>query len=307
MAVYESMEALVGNTPLLHLSRIKKHFPLGAEVFAKLEMMNPTGSAKDRPALEMLLDAERKGLIKKGAVIIEPTSGNTGIGLAAVAAARGYRVVLTMPDTMSRERINLLKAYGAEVVLTDGKLGMNGAVQAANALKDSVPGAFLPGQFDNKANAAAHEKTTGVEIYNDLDGKIDVFVAGVGTGGTLTGCARYLKKMCPGVKIIAVEPASSPLLSKGISGAHGLQGIGANFVPSILDRDLIDDVIPVSDRDAFETAKLLVRTEGIFAGITSGASVFAAFRAAGIAGEGKNIVAILPDSGTRYLSSGIYE
>lgn len=301
------MEEMIGATPLIHLKKISKEMGAGENIYGKLECMNPTGSSKDRAALEMILDAEKKGLISAGAVIVEPTSGNTGIALAAISAARGYKAVFTMPDTMSKERIGLLTAYGAEVVLTDGKLGMKGAVDAAQAIVNSVPGAFMPGQFDNPANAYAHERTTGREIFEDLSGKIGAFIAGAGTGGTVTGTARFLKEHAPGVKIIAVEPASSPLLTKGVSGAHGLQGIGANFVPSILDRSLIDEIITVSDENAYKTARLLSHKEGLLVGITAGAAVFAAAEAAKKFDIKLPIVALLPDSGTRYLSSGIYE
>ena len=307
MAVFANIEALVGNTPLVRLSRLSKELGIPDCLYGKLESANPTGSAKDRPALSMILKAEADGLLLSGGTIIEPTSGNTGIGLAAIGAARGYRVILTMPDTMSRERIQLLTAYGAQVVLTEGKKGMSGAIEKAEALKASIKGAIIAGQFDNPENARAHEETTGPELVRDLGAEIGAFVAGVGTGGTLTGTARYLKKAVPGVRVVAVEPASSPLLSKGYSGAHGLQGIGANFVPSILDSSLIDRIEAVSDEDAFNTAKTLARVEGLLCGITSGAALFAA---AGLARETdgtKPVVALLPDSGTRYLSSGIYD
>lgn len=306
MRVFDSIEALVGETPLMRLSRFSREANAEDRLFGKLEMFNPTGSAKDRPALYMILKAEREGLLKAGGTIVEPTSGNTGIGLAAIGAARGYRVILTMPDTMSKERIQLLAAYGAEVVLTEGAKGMAGSIEKAEEIRSALPGAFIPGQFDNEENALSHEETTGVEIARALDGKISAFVAGVGTGGTLTGCARALKKACPGVKIIAVEPASSPLLSGGKAGAHGLQGIGANFVPSILDRSLIDEVFPVSDEDAFRTARMLSRSEGLLCGITSGAALFAAATLLQALPDGP-VVALLPDSGTRYLSSHIYE
>lgn len=306
MRIFDSIEALVGETPLMRLSRFSRETGAENRLYGKLEMFNPTGSAKDRPALFMILKAEREGLLKPGGTIVEPTSGNTGIGLAAIGAARGYRVILTMPDTMSRERVSLIASYGAEVVLTDGSKGMAGSVEKAEEIRASVPGAFIPGQFDNEENARAHEETTGVEIARALDNHISAFVAGVGTGGTLTGCARALKKACPDVKIIAVEPASSPLLSGGKAGPHGLQGIGANFVPSILDRNLIDEIVPVSDEDAFRTAKTLAHSEGLLCGITSGAALFAAAKVLPLLPDGP-VVALLPDSGTRYLSSHIYE
>ena len=307
MPVFANIEALVGGTPLVRLSRLSRLLGVPDCLYGKLESMNPTGSAKDRPALFMIQRAEAEGRLLPGGTIIEPTSGNTGIGLAAIGAARGYRVILTMPDTMSRERIQLLTAYGAQVVLTRGEKGMSGAIEKAEGLKASIKGAIIAGQFDNPENARAHEETTGPELVNDLGGEIGAFVAGVGTGGTLTGTARYLKKAVPGVRVVAVEPASSPLLSKGYSGAHGLQGIGANFVPSILDVSLIDRIEAVSDADAFETAKALSRAEGLLCGITSGAALFAAAGPARETDGGKPVVALLPDSGTRYLSSGIYD
>lgn len=306
MAVYDSMEKLIGNTPCVRLSRAARALDAGDVLFGKLESMNPTGSAKDRCALFMIEEAERSGLLKKGGVIAEPTSGNTGIALAAIGAKRGYRVILTMPDTMSRERISLLTAYGAEVILTDGKKGMSGAIERAEELVSEL-NAFMPGQFTNPANVRAHEETTALELLSDFPNGIGAFVAGVGTGGTLTGTAKVLKKHLPGVRIIAVEPASSPLLSKGVSGAHGLQGIGANFVPEILDRSLIDEVICVADENAFKTARLLARTEGLLSGITSGAALFAAAEIARRDESSLPVIALLPDSGTRYLSAGIYE
>ena len=307
MAVFANIESLVGNTPLVRLSRLSARVGIGDCLYAKLESVNPTGSAKDRPALYMIQKAEAEGRLLPGGTIIEPTSGNTGIGLAAIGAARGYQVILVMPDTMSRERIQLLTAYGARVVLTPGEKGMSGAIEKAEALRSSIPGAIIPGQFTNPENARAHEETTGPELVRDLGTDIGAFVAGVGTGGTLTGTARYLKKNVSGVRVVAVEPASSPLLTKGYSGAHGLQGIGANFIPEILDTALIDRTEAVSDDDAFQTARLLARAEGLLAGITSGAALFAAAKCAREWNDHKPIVVLLPDSGTRYLSSGIYD
>lgn len=298
---------MIGHTPIVKLTRLAKTLGCPDCLYGKLEMTNPTGSAKDRPALYMIDCAEREGKLKPGGVIIEPTSGNTGIGLAAIGAARGYRVILTMPDTMSRERIALLTAYGAEVVLTEGAKGMAGAIEKANELARTLPGAMIPGQFDNPANAQAHEETTGPEIVNDLGREIFAFVAGVGTGGTFTGTGRYLKAHCADVKVCAVEPASSPLLSEGHAGAHGLQGIGANFVPAILDRALIDEIIPVTNEDAFSTAKKLSRAEGLLCGITSGAALYAAAEIARRTDGTRPVVALLPDNGSRYLSTGIFE
>ena len=299
MAVYENMEGLIGSTPLVHLNKF------GASIYGKLEMLNPTGSAKDRAALYMINEAEKAGLIAPGGAIIEPTSGNTGIGLAAIGARRGYKVIVVMPDTMAKERIRLISAYGAQVVLTEGRLGMKGAIQRAEEIKAGLSNAFIAGQFENPANPLAHECTTGPEIYGDLNGNIAAFVAGVGTGGTLSGTARYLKSKNPDIKIIAVEPASSPLLSEGRAGSHGLQGIGANFVPENLDIKLIDEIIAVSDEAAFISAKRLAREEGLLCGITSGAALFAAQLAA--KKYTGNIVALLPDNGDRYLSTGIYD
>lgn len=298
--IYENLEALIGNTPLMRLSRF------GSEnLFGKLEMFNPTGSAKDRAALYMINDAEAQGLLKPGGAIIEPTSGNTGIGLAAIGAKRGYRVILVMPDTMSKERIRLMTAYGAEAVLTPGALGMKGAIEKAEELKNEL-GGIIAGQFENPANPLSHYMTTGPEIWDALDGSIGAFVAGVGTGGTLSGTAKYLKEKNPAIRIIGVEPASSPLISKGIAGAHGLQGIGANFIPENYDASLVDEIITVTNEDAFAAAKRLSRTEGILTGITSGAAAFAAEKIAREMPE-KNVVAFLPDNGDRYLSSGIYD
>ena len=304
MRIFDSMTQLIGNTPIVRVNRISQR----ANILAKLECMNPAGSAKDRPALEMIDDYERRGLLKKGGTVIEPTSGNTGIALAAICASRGYKAVFTIPDTMSVERIKLLKAYGANVVLTPGSEGMTGAVKKAEEIKENTPGAIIAGQFVNPANPAAHEKTTGPEIWNDTDGDIAAFVAGVGTGGTITGVARYLKKMKPDVRIVAVEPAKSPLLSKGVAGAHGLMGIGANFIPDALDRTVIDDIIVISEEEAYEYARRMAREMGILVGITSGAALCAAKKLAD-SGEfdDKNIVALLPDSGERYLSTALYE
>ncbi len=308
MKIYKSIEELVGRTPLAELDNFSKSKDLKAQVCAKLEFFNPAGSVKDRAALYMINDAQVKGLLKEGSVIIEPTSGNTGIGLAAVGASKGYRVILTMPDTMSVERVNLLKAFGAEIVLTDGALGMKGAILKAEELLKNTQGGFMPGQFTNEANAQAHFETTGPEIWQDTEGEVDVFVAGVGTGGTLTGTARYLKEKNPAVEIVAVEPAKSPLLSGGEAGAHGIQGIGANFIPRILDAELIDRVAVVEEEDAFRTCRELSRTEGYLVGISSGAALFAATQ---LAKEekyrGKRIVVLLPDTGERYLSTGIFD
>ncbi len=307
MRLYKRVTDIVGNTPLLELSNIEKERGLEAKVFAKLEFLNPAGSAKDRVAKFMLDDAEKKGLIKEGAVIIEPTSGNTGIGLAAAAASRGYKSIFVMPDTMSVERINLLKAYGAEIVLTDGKKGMQGAVDKADELAAEIDGSFIPGQFVNPSNPKAHYLTTGPEIWNDTDGNVDIFIAGVGTGGTLSGTGKYLKEMNPLVKVIAVEPLSSPLLSEGHAGSHKLQGIGANFVPETLDRKIYDEIITVSDDDAYNMGRLLARKEGVLAGISSGAAVWAALKVAERPeNKGKNIVVIIPDTGDRYLSTPDY-
>lgn len=307
MPIYSDITALVGGTPLLSLSRFVQALGLEAEIAAKLEYLNPAGSAKDRVALAMLEDAEAKGLIAPGAVIIEPTSGNTGIGLAAMAAARGYRVILTMPDTMSEERRALLRAYGAELVLTEGKLGMAGAIARAEAIAAETEGSFIPAQFDNPANPAAHRASTGPEIWADTEGKVDIFVAGVGTGGTLSGVGQYLKAQNPRVQIVAVEPAASPLLTEGRAGAHGLQGIGANFIPANLDRDIIDEVIPVTEEEAYAAGRLLARREGILCGITSGAALHAAaVLAQRPENRGKLIVPLLPDTGDRYLSTPMW-
>jgi len=308
MKIYKSIGETVGKTPLMESVNIEKEFNLEARLLLKLEFMNPAGSVKDRVALEMIEEAEKSGALKSGATIIEPTSGNTGIGLAAIGTSKGYRVIIVMPDTMSQERRSLIAAYGAELVLTDGKKGMSGAVEEAERLKSEIPGSIIAGQFSNPANPQAHRKTTGVELWEDTDGELDIFVAGVGTGGTLSGVGEYLKSKNPDIKIIAVEPESSPLISKGTAGAHGIQGIGANFIPENLNREIYDEVITVSDNDAFEHAKLLARKEGILAGISSGAALFAGIELAKRReNAGKNIAVLLPDSGSRYVSTGIYD
>lgn len=306
--IYASAEQLIGGTPLLHAANIGKKEGLKARILLKLEGFNPGGSAKDRVAKAMIDDAERRGLLAPGSVIIEPTSGNTGIGLCAVAAARGYRAIIVMPDTMSMERRLLMTAYGAELVLTPGKEGMTGAIAMAEQLAREIPGSFIPGQFDNPANPRAHLETTGPEIWEDTDGDVDIFVAGVGTGGTITGVGNYLKERKPDVKIVAVEPASSPLLSRGVAGPHGLQGIGANFVPSVLDRSVIDEIITVTEEEAYEAGRLAGRTEGVLVGISSGACLHAAIELAKREeNAGKTIVALMPDCGDRYLSTKLYE
>ncbi len=308
MNIYKSVDELIGRTPLLKLSNIKEKYSLKADIFAKLEYFNPAGSVKDRVAKSMILKAEEKGLLKKGSVIIEPTSGNTGIGLASVGVARGYRVIIVMPDTMSVERRMLMKAYGAEVILSDGKLGMSGAIEKANELAKEIPNSFIPGQFDNPDNPLAHFESTGPEIWNDTDGKIDIFVAGVGTGGTITGVSKYLKEKNSAIKVFGIEPLSSAVLSGKEAGAHKIQGIGAGFIPSILEKDLIDEIMPVSNEDAFEFARVIGETEGILAGISSGAALYGAIELAKREdNEGKNIVVILPDSGDRYLSTELYK
>ena len=308
MKTYKKITDLIGNTPLLELSNIEKDESLQATVLAKLEYFNPAGSVKDRIAKAMIDDAEAKGLLKKGSVIIEPTSGNTGIGLASVAAARGYRIIIAMPETMSIERRNLMKAYGAELVLTEGSKGMKGAIAKAEELAKEIPNSFIPSQFTNPANPAAHEKTTGVEIWNDTDGKVDIFVAGVGTGGTVSGTGSYLKSKNPDIKVVAVEPKSSPVLSEGVAGAHKIQGIGAGFVPETLNTDIYDEVITVANEDAFETGKKIARTEGVLVGISSGAAVWAAVELAKRPeNKGKTIVVLLPDTGERYLSTPMFE
>lgn len=307
MKIFTSADQLIGNTPLLELSGLEKRLGLGAKIIAKLEYLNPAGSVKDRVAKAMIDDAEEKGLLKEGSVIIEPTSGNTGIGLASVAAARGYRLIIVMPDTMSAERRQIMKAYGAELVLTDGKKGMKGAIEKADELAASIPDSFIPGQFVNPANPQAHFCTTGPEIFEDTDGKIDYFVAGVGTGGTVTGVGTYLKSRLPDVKIVAVEPESSAVLSTGKAGAHKIQGIGAGFVPKVLDTSVYDEIITVSDADAFAVGKLIGRCEGVLVGISSGAAVHAAVTIARRPeNAGKNIVVLLPDTGDRYLSTALF-
>ena len=307
MKIYTSAYQLIGRTPLLELSGIEKRLGLEARIIAKLEYFNPAGSVKDRVAKAMIDGAEKSGLLKKGSVIIEPTSGNTGIGLASVAAARGYRIIIVMPDTMSAERRQIMKAYGAELVLTDGKKGMKGAIEKAAELAASIPDSFIPGQFVNPANPQAHFETTGPEIFEDTDGKVDFFVAGVGTGGTVTGVGNYLKSKLPDVKIVAVEPEGSPVLSTGKAGAHKIQGIGAGFVPDVLDTSVYDEVITVSDSDAFATGKLIGRSEGVLVGISSGAAVYAAVTLARRPeNKGKNIVVLLPDTGDRYLSTALF-
>ena len=307
MRVYQKITDLIGGTPLLELTNYEKANELNAKIYAKLEYFNPAGSVKDRIAKAMLDDAEEKGLLKPGAVIIEPTSGNTGIGLASVAASRGYKVILTMPETMSVERRNLLKAYGAELVLTEGAKGMPGAIAKAKELAEQTPNSYIPSQFTNPANPAVHLKTTGPEIWADTDGKVDIFVAGVGTGGTLSGVGAYLKSQNPNVKVVAVEPATSPVLSGGKAGPHKIQGIGAGFVPDTLNTDIYDEILPVQNEDAFATGHALARSEGVLVGISSGAAVFAAAQLAKRPeNAGKVIVALLPDTGERYLSTPMF-
>lgn len=308
MKVFEQASDLIGNTPLVRLNGYQKEKKLDAELLAKLEYFNPAGSVKDRVALYMLLDAQEKGLLKRDSVIIEPTSGNTGIGLAAVAAEKGIRTIIVMPDTMSIERRNILKAYGAELVLTDGKLGMKGAIAKANKLAEEIPHSFIPGQFTNDANPLVHYKTTGPEIWKDTDGDVDILVAGVGTGGTLSGAGRYLKEQNPDIQVVAVEPKDSPVLSEGRAGSHKLQGIGAGFVPRTLDIDIYDEVIPVTTQQAYDAARLLAKEDAILAGISSGAALYAAeVLAKRPENRGKRIVIIIPDSGEKYLSEPVYE
>ena len=305
--IHKTADELIGNTPLLELSNIKKSESLDATLLAKLEYFNPAGSVKDRIAKAMIDDAEKSGKLKKGSVIIEPTSGNTGIGLAAVAAARGYRIIIVMPETMSVERRILMKAYGAELVLSEGAKGMKGAIEKANELAKEIPDSFIPGQFVNPANPAAHVASTGPEIWNDTDGKVDIFVAGVGTGGTITGVGQYLKSKNPSVKVVAVEPSDSPVLSQGKSGPHKIQGIGAGFVPDVLDTKVYDEVIPVTSDDAFTAGRLVGKKEGVLVGISSGAAVWAGIQLAKRPeNKGKNIVVLLPDTGDRYLSTALF-
>ena len=305
--IYQTADQLIGKTPLLELTHIEKELGLQAKLVAKLEYFNPAGSIKDRIAKAMIEDAESKGLIKPGSVLIEPTSGNTGIGLASVAAAKGYRLIITMPETMSVERRQLMKAYGAELVLTDGTKGMKGAIAKAEELSKEIENSFIPGQFVNPANPAVHRATTGPEIWEDTDGEVDFLVAGVGTGGTVTGTGEYLKSQKPDVKVVAVEPETSPVLSKGVAGAHKIQGIGAGFVPDVLNTDIYDEIIPVSNEDAFATGKLIGRSEGVLVGISSGAATFAAIELAKRPeNKGKTIVVILPDTGDRYLSTPLF-
>ncbi|MBQ1870791.1 MAG: cysteine synthase A [Lachnospiraceae bacterium] len=306
--IYQNVTELIGNTPLLHVNNIEKKLDLEAKILVKLEYLNPTGSTKDRAALSMILDAEKRGILKADSVIIEPTSGNTGIGLAAIAAAKGYKVILTMPETMSIERRKILRHYGAEIVLTDGREGMNGAIKKAEEIAKNTPGSFLPGQFINSANPEAHRTTTGPEIWNDTEGNIDMFIAGVGTGGTITGTGEYLKSKNSSIQVIAVEPAGSPVLSGGLAGKHGLQGIGAGFVPEILNTTIYDEIYKATEEEAIDAAKLLSSLEGISVGITSGAALGTAIKYAGKPeNAGKTIVALLPDSGDRYYSTALFD
>lgn len=306
--IYQGVSELIGNTPLLAVTNLKKELGLYADILVKLEYLNPAGSVKDRAAKVMIEDAEIRGILNPGSVIIEPTSGNTGIGLASLAAVKGYRMILTMPETMSVERQNILKAYGAEIVLTEGTKGMAGAVEKAQELAEKIPGSFIPGQFENPANAQAHKTTTGPEIWNDTDGKIDIFIAGVGTGGTITGVGEFLKSQNPKIHVVAVEPADSPLLSEGRSGSHKIQGIGANFVPKVLNTEVYDEIMKIESQDAFEKAKLLAKKEGILVGISSGAALHGAIQLARRPeNKGKTIVALLPDSGDRYYSTPLFQ
>ncbi len=308
MKIYKKVTDLIGNTPLMELANIEKNEALNARILAKLEYFNPAGSVKDRVAAAMIIDAEEKGILTKDSVLIEPTSGNTGIGLAAAAASRGYRLIITMPETMSIERRNLMKAYGAELVLTDGSKGMKGAIEKADELAAEIPNSFIPSQFTNPANPAAHEKTTGVEIWNDTDGTVDIFVAGVGTGGTISGVGAYLKSKNPNIKIFAVEPKSSPVLSEGKAGPHKIQGIGAGFVPETLNTKIYDEIITVANEDAFSAGRAAARSEGVLVGISSGAAIWAAVQLAKRPeNKGKTIVALLPDTGERYLSTPMFE
>lgn len=307
MNIRKNVSELVGNTPIIELSSIRRLYNLDANIYAKLECFNPSGSAKDRAAMYMLDDAERRGLIKPGSVIIEPTSGNTGIGLAAIGASRGYRVILTMSDTMSMERRKLLTAYGAEVVLTEGSKGMQGSVDKAEELAKSIPNSFIPGQFVNPANCLAHKETTGPEIWRDTDGKVDIFVAGIGTGGTISGTGEYLKSMNPSIQVVGIEPTDSPLLTEGRAGKHGLQGIGANFVPDILDRDVYDKIVTITTKEAYDTGRFIARNEGLLLGITSGAAIYGAVKLAKLPENcGKNIVCLCPDGGDRYMSTTMF-
>ena len=307
MNIRKNVTELIGNTPLLQISNIMNSENSEATILAKLECFNPTSSAKDRPALEMILDAEEKGILKKGSVIIEPTSGNTGIGLAAIGASRGYKVIIVMPDTMSKERILLTKAYGAEVLLTDGKKGMQGSIDEAIRLSKEYESAFIPSQFDNSANPLSHYKTTGPEIWRDTDGKVDILVAGIGTGGTLSGTGKYLKEQNPDIKVVGVEPLSSPLITKGVFGPHGIQGIGANFIPENLDKNIFDEIIDVSDDDAFTYARKMAQLEGVAVGISSGAALYGAIELSKRPeNKGKTIVVVLTDTGERYLSTKLF-
>ncbi len=307
MKVYQTITDLVGHTPLLEVTKLEAEEQTDAKIFAKLELFNPAGSVKDRVAVNMINDAEKRGVLKPDSVIIEPTSGNTGIGLASVAAARNYRIIIVMPETMSVERRNLMKAYGAELVLTDGAKGMKGAIAKAEELAKEIPNSFIPSQFTNPANPAVHEATTGVEIWDDTDGKVDIFVAGVGTGGTISGVGKYLKSKNPAVKVVAVEPKTSPVLSEGKAGPHKIQGIGAGFVPETLDTKIYDEIIPVENEDAFATGRRIARTQGVLVGISSGAAMWAALQLAKRPeNKGKNIVVLLPDTGERYLSTAMF-